>query len=271
MPNSQDGRPQIAHLVMLGTPNMGSPCADVMNTTFEALGKNVEAVRQLRQDVAEEFNRVNVNRKGVKFSVLAGDPLPTMCKTVTWNDGVVPVASAIWKIKDHAKSKNLHTELTGTEDFSSFVKPRVAIGPKGNHTPEPLDASQFTGLSRERVPRLYGARGLGFYIEPAAASAPFARSSKLAAQGTTEIEIPVEAAANFGVSFMAMSDVSATLISPSGAVVGKNLARSPEAGQWFRSIFFDDRTTAGTWKLKIENTSDAEREIFLTAWSNATR
>ncbi|HKP68016.1 MAG TPA: alpha/beta hydrolase, partial [Pyrinomonadaceae bacterium] len=113
-PNSQDGRPQIAHLVMLGTPNMGSPCADVMNTTFEALGKSVEAVRQLRQDVAVEFNRVNVNRKGVKFSVLAGDPLPTMCKTVTWNDGVVPVASAIWKIADHAKSKNLHTDLTGT-------------------------------------------------------------------------------------------------------------------------------------------------------------
>ncbi|HLM61270.1 MAG TPA: hypothetical protein VK308_10730, partial [Pyrinomonadaceae bacterium] len=46
-----DGRPQIAHLVQLGTPNMGSPCGDVMSTTFDLLGKNVEAVRQLRQDV----------------------------------------------------------------------------------------------------------------------------------------------------------------------------------------------------------------------------
>ena len=94
-PAGQDGRPQIAHLVMLGTPNMGSPCADVMNTAFEALGKDVEAVRQLRQDYLEGFNKVNVARKGVKFSVLAGDPLPTMCKTLVWNDGVVPVPSAI--------------------------------------------------------------------------------------------------------------------------------------------------------------------------------
>ncbi|HKP71957.1 MAG TPA: hypothetical protein VJT82_03400, partial [Pyrinomonadaceae bacterium] len=47
MPPSPDGRPQVSHLVMLGTPNMGSPCADVMNFTFEMLGKNVEAVRQL--------------------------------------------------------------------------------------------------------------------------------------------------------------------------------------------------------------------------------
>jgi hypothetical protein len=36
---------------------MGSPCGDVMRATFEFLGKNVEAVRQLRQDVAAEFNK----------------------------------------------------------------------------------------------------------------------------------------------------------------------------------------------------------------------
>ena len=118
-PNYQDGRPQIAHLVMLGTPNMGSPCADVMNFAFEALNKNVEAVRQLRQDVVADFNKVNTNRKGVKFSVLAGNPLPTMCKTLVWNDGVVPVPSAKWQIKDNAESKNIHTDLTGTSDFSS--------------------------------------------------------------------------------------------------------------------------------------------------------
>ena len=272
--NSPDGRPQIAHLVMLGTPNMGSPCADVMNTTFELLGKNVEAVRQLRQDVAEEFNRLNTNRKGVKFSVLAGDPLPTMCKTVTWNDGVVPVQSAIWKIKDNAKSKNLHTELTGTSDFSSFVKPRLAIGPKGNHVPEMPDATQFTGINFESVtrePRFYGASYAGIESPMPSGTTPFAKSSKIAAKGTVEIEIPIEAAANFGVTFMAMPDVSTTLISSSGAVVGKNLAGTPESGQWFRSIFFDDKTTAGTWKFKIENKSDHEREIFLTVWVNAVR
>ncbi|HKP68992.1 MAG TPA: proprotein convertase P-domain-containing protein, partial [Pyrinomonadaceae bacterium] len=162
---------------------------------------------------------------------------------------------------------------TGTSDFSAFVKPRLAIGPKGNHTPEAPDASQFTGmeLQRERAPRVYGVRDLLSDVVPASVAAPFAKSSKLAAKGTIEIEIPVEAAANFGVTFMAMPDVSVTLISPSGAVVGKNLAKTPEAGQWFRSIFFDDKTTAGTWKLKVENTSDLEREIIVSAWSNASR
>src|SRR5687767_13391582 len=67
MPPAADGRPQVAHLVMLGTPNMGSPCADVMDSTFEVLGKTVEAVRQLKPSVVAEFNRVTTNRKGVKF------------------------------------------------------------------------------------------------------------------------------------------------------------------------------------------------------------
>jgi hypothetical protein len=88
--NSEDGRPRVSHLIMLGTPNLGSPCADVMNVAFEMLGKNVEAVRQLRQDQVANFNTVNKLRKGVKFSALAGNPLPTMCKEVVWNDGVVP-------------------------------------------------------------------------------------------------------------------------------------------------------------------------------------
>jgi hypothetical protein len=43
MPPVPDGRPQVAHLPMFGVPSMGSPCADVMDSTFEVLGKNVTA------------------------------------------------------------------------------------------------------------------------------------------------------------------------------------------------------------------------------------
>ncbi|PYS99009.1 MAG: hypothetical protein DMF63_13125 [Acidobacteria bacterium] len=269
-PNSQDGRPQIAHLVMLGTPNMGSPCADVMNTAFDALGKNVEAVRQLRQDVAEEFNRVNVNRKGVKFSVLAGDPIPTMCKSVVWNDGVVPLPSAIWKIKDNAKAKKLHTDLTDTESFSSFVKPRLAIGPKGNHNPEAPDSSQYgTAVKRhfasDIAPRIYGAREVTF--EPGALPQIFAKEVKLQPKQTVEIAIPVEAASNFGITFMASNTVSASLFDQAGAIIGKNLSGSPESTQWFRSIFVDKPTTASTWKLRVENTSEREATVVLTTWA----
>jgi pimeloyl-ACP methyl ester carboxylesterase len=273
--NSPDGRPQIEHLVMLGTPNMGSPCADVMNTAFEALGKNVEAVRQLRQDVAEQFNRVNVNRKGVKFSVLAGDPLPTMCKSVVWNDGVVPVQSAIWRIKDNARSKSLHTDLTGTSDFSSFVKPRLAIGPKGNHMPEAPDAAQMTGRMHDTGEirsgqRFYGAMtaNLGEPIEHPVSIPPFAREVRLRPKQTIEIEIPVETAVNFGMTFMAANTVSATLLDPSGAIIGKNLSSSPESAHWFRSIFIDKPVSTSTWKLRLGNTSDSEVDVILTTWAS---
>lgn len=264
-----DGRPTVSHLVMLGTPNMGSPCADVMNVAFESLGENVEAVRQLGQDYVEGFNRVNVARKGVKFSVLAGNPLPTICKDIVWNDGVVPVPSAKWKIKDNAESSSIHTDLTGTSDFSVFVKPRLAIGPKGNHNPEAPDASQYTG--RYAAGRSYGAAFTSEENESAPAAAPFAKSVRLAPKQSIEIEVPVAATANFGITFMTDPLVSATLIDDYGVVVGKNLAGSPESRGWFRSIFVDKPVTAGTWKIRLENTGDLEFRAVVTSWSTTVR
>ncbi len=269
VPNTpEDPRPKVSHLIMLGTPNLGSPCADVMNVAFEMLGENVEAVRQLRQDQVANFNRVNIARKGVKFSALAGNPLPTMCKEVVWNDGVVPVASAKWKIKDNAESKSLHTDLTGTSDFSSFVKPRLAIGPKGDHMPEAPDASQYTGIYTHS--RNYGASFAAEEIAPTGA-APFAKSVKLDAKQSVEIDLPVEAAANFGVTFMADPKISVSLIAADGAVAAKNLAGSAESRSWFRSVFFDKPVTAGVWKLKLENTGDLEYRAVITTWENIGR
>jgi pimeloyl-ACP methyl ester carboxylesterase len=270
VPNTpEDPRPKVSHLIMLGTPNLGSPCADVMNVAFEMLGENVEAVRQLRQDQVANFNRVNIARKGVKFSALAGNPLPTMCKEVVWNDGVVPVASAKWKIKDNAESKSLHTDLAGTSDFSSFVKPRLAIGPKGDHMPEAPDASQYTGIYTHS--RNYGASFAADEIVPATVTAPFAKSVTLDAKRSIEIDVPVESAANFGVTFMADPKISVTLIDASGAIVGKNLAGSPESRGWFRSVFFDKPVTAGVWKLRLENTGDLEYRAVVTSWANMGR
>ncbi len=277
-PNHQDGRPQVAHLVMLGTPNMGSPCADVMNFAFEMTGKNVEAVRQLKPSVLEEFNRVNINRKGVKFSVLAGNPLPVMCKTLVWNDGVVPVPSAIWKIKDNALSKNVHTELTGTADFSNFVKPRLAIGPKGNHFPEApeigkrIDEGNASPFASYFVQAAYKPKFVNENSFDESNFKPdFAKAVKLAAKQTTEIEITVEQALNFGLTFMASPEVSATLLNEKGVIVGKNLTKTQEANTWFRSIFVEKGVTSGTWKLKLENSSDRELEVILATWSDVLK
>jgi pimeloyl-ACP methyl ester carboxylesterase len=276
--DSPDGRPQVAHLVMLGTPNMGSPCADVMDTTFGLLGKNVEAVRQLKPSAVAEFNAVNVNRKGVKFSALAGNPLPVMCKTVVWNDGVVPVESALWKIKDTGVSKNVHTELTGAADFSSFVKPRLAVGPNGNHDPERPELAQHPNQTGRDLDSPSAVMFVGASYRPQSSSVAgagddfrptFAKEVKLAPKQALEIEIPAPAGANFGVTFMSGPSVSATLFDDKGDVQGKNLADSPEARGFFRTIFVEKGVTAATWKLKVENTGAQEAVAVIAAWSDA--
>ncbi len=276
--NSEDGRPRVAHLIMLGTPNMGSPCADVMNVAFEMLRKDVEAVRQLRQDQVANFNQTNKLRKGVKFSALAGNPLPTMCKDVVWNDGVVPVASAKWTISDTAESKSIHTDLTGTSDFSAFVKPRLAIGPKGNHNPEMPDVPTRTAQTNQNssgayfVNAAYKPQTETENLLNADAFKPyFAKAVKIPAKQSVEIEIPVAQGSNFGLTFMAASDVSATLFNDKGAEMGKNLTKTPEANAWFRSIFVDGAVASGTWKLKLENTSDRELETIVATWKDAVR
>jgi Palmitoyl protein thioesterase len=296
--DSMDPRPKVSHLVMLGTPNQGTPCADVMSTAFELVGKKVEALHELRTDVVRRFNGLVFNRKGVKFSALAGNPLPNTCKELTWNDGFVTVPSAIYNVADHAESKSIHTDLTGTKDFSDFVKPHLAIGPKGDHnsaapsTPSGFMASSETtsstisetavaeySPSRERMselfPRFYGMREVRAdlpegQVAPGLAT-PFARTQKVAPKQIVEIEIPVDAAQNLGLTFMADPSISLTLIDGTGAVAGKNLSTSPEAKAIFRSIFIDKPVTAGAWKARVENTGAMELEIVLTTWSNAVK
>ena len=289
MPPSPDGRPQISHLVMLGTPNLGSPCADVMDATFNVLGKTVEAVRQLKPSVVAEFNRVTTNRKGVKFSALAGNPLPVLCKSAAWNDGVVPVESAIWHVKDNALSKNVHTELTGTEDFSGFVKPRLAIGPHGNHNPEAPElsayrkgverntsapfASLLINASYEPGASVYSSHAARAQMSAARDSGTeefrpsFAKELTLAPKQVLEIELPVPVGSDFGVTFMADASVSATLFDERGAARGKNLAGSPESKGFFRTIFIERVAGGATWKLKLENTGAFDVNVVISAWN----
>jgi pimeloyl-ACP methyl ester carboxylesterase len=269
-PAAPDGRPQIAHLVQLGTPNMGSPCADVMDATFQALGINVEAVRELREDVAEQFNRVNLNRKGVKFSVLAGNPLPVMSKRVVPNDGVVPVPSALWKIKDNALTSSLHTDLTGTSDYSKFVKPRLAIGPKGSHNPEAPEAPELPVFENQLNKNGIGARALTG-AATGGGKPNFAKAVALKEKATVEVEIPVAAANDFELTFMANASVSATLLDNKGNIVGKNEAKTPAASAWVRPIIVDKPVAAGTWKLKLENNSDLELNAYLSTWQTVLK
>ena len=273
-PNPDDGRPVVEHLVMLGTPNTGSPCADVMDFAFNLTDKSPRVIHDMTTEAMAEFNQRVVSRRGVKFSALAGNPLPTMCKSIVPNDGLVPVPSAIWTIGDHKESSSIHTDLTSTKDFSDFVKPHLAIGPRGDHNPSP-DIPGMGWLPRSK--RQYGASFAGDNFEESGfgdsvavdGGQAFARDLHLAPKQSIEIDVPVEAARNFGLTFMADPNISATLLDASGTVVGSNLAGSPESRSWFRSILCNRPTTAGIWKIRLENTGDKESRIVLTTWKDA--
>lgn len=138
-------------------------------------------------------------------------------------------------------------------------------------------AASFAGtreLARGLTQRVYGASTTMFdalNFTPLVDDQPFAKAVKVAPKQSVEVEIPVGAGTNFGITFMGDPMVSATLIDDKGAVVGKNLANSPESRGWFRSIFLDKPTVSSRWSLKLENTGDFEYEVVLTTWKDAIR
>src|SRR5690606_16951147 len=139
--------------------------------------------------------------------------------------------SAKWQIKDNATSKSIHTDLTGTADFSNFVKQRLAIGPKGNHMPEAPELPQYPGRIGRALwenavpdtiafsPRLIGA-GYRADKEPQAVFTgnftPFAKGAIVPKGSSIAFDLPVEAARDLGITFMAAPYLTATLVDPSG-------------------------------------------------------
>ncbi len=271
MPSYPDGKPQVQHLVMLGTPNMGSRCADLISPALEAAGGSMNALRELRPSVVAEFNAANIQRKGVKFSVLAGNPLPAMCYMLGANDGVVAVPSALWTIEDNAQQGVLHTDMTGAVGFSSFVKPRIAIGP-GKQAPSSNLAGLMPQSSRGTAAP---ARILFLGIEKAPAAtasgdSDFSKMVRLAPGQSMNVSVPVNDASNFGLTLVAARTVSATLIDDKGTIVATNLAGTPEASQIFRSFFVARQVTRGNWTLTLRSEDQMDREIVLATWSNAS-
>ena len=95
----------------------------------------------------------------------------------------------------------------------------------------------------------------------------FAKELKLAPKQAVEIDMPVEAAPNLGVTFFANSSVTVALINEKGIIVTKSASSSAFANSMFRSLFAYRQVGVGTWKLKIENTSDVEQIFVGYGWT----
>ncbi len=274
-----DGKPTLTRLIQLGTPNMGSPCADLMGFTFWSLGKPVTSLEQLRPAFMERFNKAVRNRKGTKFSVLVGNPLPQTCQSTMWGDGVVELPSAIWEINDYRYARSVHTDLTSKENFEYFVWRRLAVSWRGDHKPdnnyratyENFDnrnqgAVKFSGASFNRNENADDEKP----SLPENLKMDLAKEVALPGKQTTEIEIPVTANSNSGVTFMVAPQVSAVLINDKGAVVGKNMSGTAESKADFRSIPIENVSANGVWKLRLENTGTAETSGIISVWTDTS-
>ncbi len=91
MPNVPDARPQVKHLIMLGTPNGGVPCIDVFVGKLGMFKHDQRPLQELTNASMLDFNKYVVNTGGAKLSALAGNPVPLVCGGFEWNDGFVTV------------------------------------------------------------------------------------------------------------------------------------------------------------------------------------
>lgn len=259
-----DGKPEVKHLVMLGTPNMGSPCADLVGDVFEFFEQNeMHAMRELRPSVVAEFNRTTTKRKGVKFSILAGYLIPRTCQAAAQGDGVVIIRSALYDIEDRAFADRHHIDLTGEEDFKSFVIPRIAIGPRRSQ------AENSTAWLRSEKEDGFGFTNASFTggEDTPAREMPTTRQRVELAQGQSkEIEIPVNDGGFTGVVMAASPGITATLIDASGAVAGKSEGGMTALKQMFRTIAVEKQVTKGTWKLKLENIGNRAEVVYVAGF-----
>ena len=127
-----DAYPVVKHLMMLGTPNNGISCAESM-VHDDAPAEHQAMAKQLTPEEMTLFNRYVTQRKGTKFSALAGNSQPILCMTPQWNDGYVAVDSAKHGVEDVTLTSASHRDMLSTQTFTDYIKPHVVTGPRGTY------------------------------------------------------------------------------------------------------------------------------------------
>lgn len=234
-------KPSIRQLIMLGTPNGGSPCADVTNG---ALG--IPATYALRQDVMAQFNKDITNLRGVKASILSTISVPMTCHKYAPGDVVVPRPSAYalpyvtdrydFTPKD-GFTGGLHTSMTGSQAmYKEYVEPRLINGPsyRTSASAPRIQAQSVPGTGKDE-PQI---------LEVEAVNGKFSESFKVAAG-----EKPA-------VSFVGLGSIE--LVDPTGKVVarGESMKAFPMGG------ISSDVSKAGTWNVR--GTADGAMRFAIT-------
>jgi hypothetical protein len=287
MPTQFDGRPTVSHLVMIGTPNMGTPCVTGMNGIITRFfHRNADAISELTIGNMKKFNTMVNKRNGTKFTIIAGLSYNQTCQSKMPGDGIVANGSAVWNIPDRVFTSKpyWHEKMLGDVDNFKETYKRFAVGPKGDHAPDNGDTRGQVGggslasLDSEELLfnlRKYGAGGSAAVSTPAGPGAddenePAFVTGLIVKPGqSTELAVPVTTGTRIALNFMAPANVSLTLLDETGAVVGNNLAGAPGADGVFRTISVDSAVKAGTWKLKIESAEEQDAEVAVAVFIDA--
>ncbi len=240
---ARDGKPWVSHLVMLGTPNMGSPCADAIYLLWSG-----RPTLELQPGyVQRTFNPAVRNRKGVPFSILAGVILDRTCQESTPGDSVVALPSALWDVGDSATRVLAHTSMSGSSSaFEEFVLPRIAVGP---------GAAAPRSRSRGMTPR--GRTGTGQAAAtktktkvPTANQALGTRKLTLLPRAKTSVRFTAAPGDRLTALVVAPQDVTTQLVAPNGKVAMTVRAGSPEAQGGIRTLR-PRKATRGRWTVRL--------------------
>ena len=83
----------------------------------------------------------------------------------------------------------------------------------------------------------------------------FAKELTVGPKQSVLIDLPVAAAPNLGLTFIAQPGVSVSLLNEQGVLVSRDPGDSPFANVMFRTVLTRRPVTDSVWKLKIENTT----------------
>ena len=240
-------RPTISRLIMLGTPNGGSECANIITTANPLAWFPV--MYQLRTDYLTWFNLDITERRGVEYSILAGNTYVLPCSPPE-GDGIVSVESAlaIPIVDNTSRTARFHDEMTGAEEnFTLFVKPRLVGNGVSQRTIGSLSISQGGQVANSDPNLSYG------------------EIIEILPTQTQVIQLPQLGGTQLNILLSNMSKINATLKDPLDAIVDNIDANSSRANQMFVSMS-DENIAQGTYVLELTNIGSEAMTIPVAVW-----
>ena len=258
MPPDAYGSPVMSHLIMLGTPNQGTSCADIGSPLGVALV--FPALLQLtRTYVRDIFDTQVTDRKNVPFSISLGNPIPNTCLegpgdiVVPHDTAISTSANPLDTIADNETRFIIHTAMTKSQPtFDQFVLPHLAVPPGAG-----VAAAATSAL---------GAAVTNVVPPPGPSPQQLTSlSATIPAGGTADLPITVTDGSQIGATLLLPTEVTSILRDPSNADVATVTANTPEAEAAPRTLYASS-PTPGTWTLHLENTGLGAVEAAGSAW-----